>query len=501
MVSSVKTREGSSAWSPTMLDPQALPAEPLVLLGMADVLTCVRATLNEDGWAAGSTALVTQVCRFLGASRVSLGWITRDTLKVVALSDGVVLEEGVAIPELHQAMLEASHQHATLVWPPTRATNERITLAHQALFKTQGLGGLVSVPLARHGKAVGVLVCERTSQTDALLRPSSVDASAQGAFSAEQVQWIESLAEVAAPMLILRYQIDRPWLDRCRAQWYDFRQRLADPAERGLRWGLGGLASLLVLGALLPLPHQVTANARLEGAVQRVMSAPQDGFLREVMVRPGDVVKAGQVLAQLSDDDLQGARRGRLAEVAQHENEFSEAFARGDRAQAMTAQNKLAESKAQLSLIDHQLSRLKVVAPFDGVVIQGDLRQQLGAPLKRGETLLTLAPGLDWRVVLEVDESDIAGLQRGQMAGLRLAALPDQVIGLQLERVTPVAKVTPSGVMYEIEARPNGAGAGATGLRPGLQGVARIEMPARPLLWRAAVHSWQWLRMLAWTWL
>lgn len=484
-----------------MLDPQALlPAEPIVQLGMPDVLTCVRATLAEDDWATGSTALVTQICRFLGASRVSLGWISRNNLKVVALSDGVVLEEGVAIPELHQAMLEAAHQHVTLVWPPTRAMNERITLAHQALFKTQGLSGLVSVPLARHGQAVGVLVCERALQADPL-RPNSTDASSTGVFLAEQVQWLESLAEVAAPMLLLRYQIDRPWLDRCRAQWYDFRQRLADPAERGLRWGLGGLAGLFVVGALVPMPHQVTANARLEGAVQRVMSAPQDGFLREVMVRPGDVVKAGQVLAQLSDDDLQGARRGRMAEVAQHENEFSEAFARGDRAQAMTAQNKLAESKAQLSLVDQQLSRLKVVAPFDGVVIQGDLRQQLGAPLKRGETLLTLAPGLDWRVVLEVDESDIASLQRGQVAGLRLAALPDQVIGLLLERVTPVAKTTPGGVMYEIEARPNGAGAGATGLRPGLQGVARIEMPARPLLWRAAVYSWQRLRMFVWTWL
>jgi hypothetical protein len=483
-----------------MLEPQAVPAEPVVHLGMPDVLACVRATLDAEGWAQGSTALVTQMSRLLGASRVSLGWITRDTLKVVALSDGVVMEEGVAIPELHQAMLESSHQHATLVWPPTRAMNERITLAHQALFKTQGLGGLASVPLARHGRALGVLVCERTVLADPL-RPNSSDASASGVFSPEQVQWLESLAEVAAPTLMLRHQIDRPWLDRRRAQWYEFRQRLADPAERGLRWGLGGLGILLAVGALVPMPHQVTANARLEGAVQRVMSAPQDGFLREVMVRPGDVVKAGQVLAQLSDDDLQGARRARLAEVAQHENEFSEAFARGDRAQAMTAQNKLAESKAELSLIDQQLTRLKVVAPFDGVVIQGDLRQQLGAPLKRGENLLTLAPGLDWRVVLEVDESDIANLERGQVAGLRLAALPDQAIGLLLERVTPVAKNTPNGVKYEIEARPNGAGAGATGLRPGLQGVARIEMPARPLLWRAAVRSWQWLRMLAWTWL
>lgn len=483
-----------------MANQEASPTEPTALLGMPEAMACVRATLEENDWVASSTALVSHAGRLLGASRVSLGWITRNNLKVVALSDGVVLEEGVAIPELHQAMLEAAHQHTTLVWPPTRAMNTRITLAHQSLFKTQGLSGLVSVPLARQGEVVGVLICERVSQADPLRPNSPIDAANAGTFLSDQVQWIESLAEVAASVLILRYQIDRPWLDRRKAQWYDFQQRLADPTQRGLRWGLGGAAAALVFAALVPMPHQVSANARLEGAVQRVLSAPQDGFLREVLVRPGDVVKAGQVLAQLSDDDLQGARRARLAEVAQHENAFSEAFARGDRAQAMTAQNKMAEAKAQLSLVDQQLSRLKVVAPFDGVVIQGDLRQQLGAPLKRGENLLTLAPGLDWRVVLEVDESDIASLERGQVAGLRLAALPDQAIGLLLERVTPVAKNTPNGVKYEIEARPNGAGAGATGLRPGLQGVARIEMPAKPLLWRALVRSWQWTRMLVWTW-
>jgi HlyD family secretion protein len=133
-------------------------------------------------------------------------------------------------------------------------------------------------------------------------------------------------------------------------------------------------------------------------------------------------------------------------------------------------------------------------------VIQGDLRQQLGAPVKRGETLMTLAPGLDWRVVLEVDESEVSELQSGQIAGLRLAAMPGQVISLLLERVTPVAKPTADGVRYEVEAVPTGAGAGLAGLRPGLQGVAQIELESRPLLQRWAVNAWQWLRMLVWTW-
>jgi multidrug resistance efflux pump len=249
------------------------------------------------------------------------------------------------------------------------------------------------------------------------------------------------------------------------------------------------------------MPYRVSATARLEGSVQRVLSAAQDGYLREVHVRPGDVVKQGQLLAELSDDDLQSTRRARLAEVAQQENTFAEAFARGDRAQAAMAQSKVAESKAQLGLVEQQLLRVRLTAPFDGVVIAGDLHQQLGAPVKRGDPLLTLAPGLDWRVVLEVDESDVSELHRGQTASLRLAAIPGQPIALVLDRITPVARTTAEGVRYEVEARPTGVGAGMSGLRPGLQGIAKVDLAERPVLWRWSLKVWQWARMVVWTWL
>jgi multidrug resistance efflux pump len=471
-------------------------------VGPAQALACLQAALAEQQWQACTAALVNELSRCLGASRVSLGWQSGDTLDIVALSGGATLEEGAFIPDLHQAMLEAAHQHATLVWPPTPEMDAHITLAHQALFKTQGLCGALSVPLAHQGQLVGVLLCERTTYGEGPSTPAQALTRPQRAgFTEAQQRWLVSSADALAAALAWRHDIDRSWLARSQDQWRALRRRLADPSQRLLRWGLLGAAALLLALAAWPWPHQVTAQARLEGSVQRVLSAPQDGFLREVKVRPGEHVKAGQVLAQMADEDLQSARRGHLAEIAQRENEFADAFARGDRAQAMTAQNQLAAAKAQLALVDQQLGRLSIVAPFDGIVIQGDLRQQLGAPLKRGETLLTMAPGYDWRVVLEVPEADIAQLAESQPAALRLAAMPEHTIGLALSHITPVAKVTPQGVRYEIEARPNGAGAGLPGLRPGLQGVARIDLPPQPLLWRAAVASWQWLRMATWTWL
>ncbi|MFT3856705.1 MAG: HlyD family efflux transporter periplasmic adaptor subunit [Aquabacterium sp.] len=472
----------------------------------AGALLCLKTFLGEMDWTTGVTALVTQLNKMLGCHRVSLGWVVGQSLQVRALSDGVLLDEGIAMPEVHQAMLEASHQQAVLFWPPRAAAQDasqhRITLAHQTLYRVQGLSGLVTVPLAQDDAVIGALTFERTGRNDPLRPVTPQDQrEVHAGFADDELRWLEQVASVLAPALALRYKLEQPWWERMRAWAESLKRRLSDPRERVLRWSVLAFFGVVSFGIGLPLPYQLTATARLEGAVQRVMSAPQDGFLREVNVRPGDVVKAGQVMADMSDDELQGTRRARQAEANQHENAFAEAFARGDRAQAVIAQSKLAQAKAELSLIEQQIARLKITAPFDGVVIAGDLRQQLGAPVKRGDALLTLAPGLDWRVVMEVDEADVASLSKGQLAQLRLAAMPDQTIGLVLSRVTPVAKSTASGLKYEIEAVPSGAGAGATGLRPGLQGVARIDMPSRPLLWRAADRCWHWLRMQAWIWL
>lgn len=502
--------EPAQASSPQPVAPSASSAAAEVaaasdVLAEAQAVACLHAFLAAKDWTAGAAALVTLLNQQLACHRVALGWVSGQALRLRVLSDGVLLEEGVALTELHQAMLESAHQQTMLSWPlpPDQAPRsaQAITLAHQTLCRVQGLSGVVTVPLAQDGVVLGAITLERAAHIDRS-RPMGLSAGgASNGFNEAELAWLTRLAALVAPALSLRYRLEQPWYERGRGWVESLRLRLADPRERALRWSVLAFFGIVSFGIGLPLPYQVTANARLEGAVQRVMSAPQDGYLREVHVSAGDVVKAGQVLAEMADDDLQNTRRARLAEANQHENAFAEAFARGDRAQAIMAQAKLSEAKAQLALVEQQIARLKITAPFDGVVIAGDLRQQLGAPLKRGESLLTLAPGLDWRVVLEVDERDIASLNTGQMARLRLAAMPDQPIGLMLNRVTPVAKTTPSGVLYEIEAVPTGAGAGARGLRPGLQGVARIDMPARPLLWRMADRAWQWIRMQVWTFL
>lgn len=448
----------------------------------------MQSVLQATNFAEAVSAFASEVAALAGCRRVALGWMLGDEMRVMGLSHGAEAVLRGALPDVAEAMFEAVQQRASVCVPTDSKGLPLITQAHQVLLRKDGLAGVLTVPLAQHGEVVGALLCERTDQP----------------FGADDVLALEQLVSTVTPLLILKRELERPWHERLGRRWSRLRARWHDPREVALRWGVR-LAALAALGLLaVPLPHRVAAHAHLDGAEQRVMTAPQDGYLRAVHVRPGDVVKAGQVLAELSDDELQHARRARQAELAQHENAFAEAFARGDRAQAAVEQAKAAESRAQLELADEQMTHTKLVAPYDGVVIQGDLTQMLGAPVKRADTLLVLAPGLQYRVMLEAAEADVASLKVGQRGRLLLSALPNQPLRFAVVRITPVTKLTDGALHYEIEAQllPEPALQQALQqLRLGLQGVGKISLPAEPLAWRWARQAWGWLRYAAWAWL
>ncbi len=189
----------------------------------------------------------------------------------------------------------------------------------------------------------------------------------------------------------------------------------------------------------IPVSYRIGAPARIEGAVQRIVAAPLDGYLAKAHVRPGDSVRAGDLLVELADQDLLLEQRRWEGALAQHENGYAAALARSDRAQFVITQGKAGEARAQLELVRQQLSRTRLLAPIDGIVIKGDLSQGLGAPVQRGDSLVTIAPAERYRLIVNVDERDIASVAAGQRGQMALASSPADPLAFVVERVTPVA--------------------------------------------------------------
>jgi RND family efflux transporter MFP subunit len=261
---------------------------------------------------------------------------------------------------------------------------------------------------------------------------------------------------------------------------------------------LGGTAALLLLlAALVPLPHRLAAPAVLEGQIQRAAVAPFAGYIRSAAARAGDTVKAGQLLATLDDRDLQLERARWEAEFELASRKEREAMAGNDRAVLRQMAAQAAQAQAQLDLAREKLARLEIRAPFDGVVVKGDLSQLLGAPVEAGKVLFELAPLQAWRVILKVDERDIAHVREGQAGELVLTGMPGASYAVSTRQVLSVAQAEEGRNHFRVEATLQGDTAR---LRPGMEGVAKVDVGQASALWLATHRLTDWLRRTVWEW-
>jgi multidrug resistance efflux pump len=460
---------GAPAWGPVGDDAARV-------LQLQDIL------LRHDTLAEGALALVTDLAPMLGCDRVTLGVIDAGDVDVIAVSNSAEFKgEQELLRLMAAAMQEAVDQGVRVVYPAAPTETARIVLSHAELHARSGQA-LASVPLVKSGRVVGALLAEWRGAAPPGEQPLAL---------------LDSVACVIGPLVALSGRAERSWkartVDVLRSGWSRVTRR-NDPIPKLLALML---VAALAAVAWVPLTYRVGAPARIEGAVQRVVAAPMDGFLHKSHVRPGDTVRAGDLVVELADQDLVLEQRKWEGALNQHENAFAAALARADRAQFVISQGKASEARAQLELVRQQLARTRLLAPIDGVVIKGDLSQALGAPVQRGDALLTLAPAERYRLIVDVDERDIASVAVGQTGQLALASLPVDTMGFVVERVTPVATVRDGRNAFEVEARLLAA---APLLRPGLQGVAKIDAGERSAAWIWGHRALDWLRLALWSW-
>ncbi|MET0384070.1 MAG: HlyD family efflux transporter periplasmic adaptor subunit, partial [Burkholderiaceae bacterium] len=267
------------------------------------------------------------------------------------------------------------------------------------------------------------------------------------------------------------------------------------------RHRLAAAAGALALALLMcwPVDHDIAAPVKLEGAVERIITSPGDNYLQKVWVRPGDVVKAGQVLLEFATEDLLVERQRLLAGVGGHDAAAGDAAAKENLSELAIETAKADEARAQLALLDQRLARARVVAPFDAVVIQGDLTNALGAPMKRGDALMTLAPANDFRAIVDVDDADILQVQPGQTGAVVLTALPDTTLQARVLRVTPLETASQGRSYFEVQVDLS-SGAAAHSLRPGMRGIARLHGPKRAMGIVWAEKAVVWVRLAWWRW-
>ena len=206
---------------------------------------------------------------------------------------------------------------------------------------------------------------------------------------------------------------------------------------------------------------------------------------------------AGQLMAVLDDRDLKLERARVDSEREQALRKYRDAIAKHDKTGGGIAGAELAQAEAQLALIEEKLVRTRLVAQFDGVVVSGDLSQLLGSPVEQGKVLFEVAPLDAYRAILQVDERDMIYVRNGQQGWLALAGRSDEKLAFTVRQVTPVSTPSEGENTFRVEAKLDDAG---VQLRPGMEGVGKIVVGERRLIWIWTYRAIDWLRLTLWRW-
>jgi len=446
----------------------------------ARALAVLVAVNEHDAFFAACLAACNEIAERWGAERASIGFVKSGVVRLAAVSHAERLTSaGELTRSLETVMEEATDQDLEVICPP-EPDDVVITRAAREHLARRAVGSCATLPLRVRGEPVGALCVEWAERATPSLRA---------------VEPLRLSAELLAPRLLDIRARDR-WIGaRAWAATMDAGASLVGPRHTGVKLAAVLVAAFLLFTIFAKGADRVSADMTIEPVARAVVPAPFEGFIAQTHARAGDRVEAGDPLATLDTSELlleraelRSEQRSSLAEEAMARREGETARAQAARAQADRA-------AARLALIERRLELAVVRAPAAGVVTEGDLERLVGAPVAAGDQLFAVAPVDRLRAEVLVPEGRIADVAEGSTGALAAAGYPGRRVGFTVERLDPVARAVEGGNVFAARVRLDES---PSWMRPGMEGVAKIDAGRRPyaVIWTRDLVNW--VRMKLW---
>lgn len=221
----------------------------------------------------------------------------------------------------------------------------------------------------------------------------------------------------------------------------------------------------------IDISSSVTATGTVEPVTKVEVGTQVSGIISKLYVDYNDVVKAGQVIAEMDKVNLQAELSAANAQLATAKTEYEyqqkeynrmktlhdkELISDSEFDQAQyqyqSSKNAYSQTQASYTKVKRNLSYATITSPIDGVVISKAVEE--GQTVAAGfstPTLFTIAKDLtDMQVIANVDEADIGQVKEGQRVTYTVAAYPDDVFEGRVKQVRLQPTTTSNVVTYEV---------------------------------------------------
>jgi hypothetical protein len=451
--------------------------------GMAERLEILARVLAESDYESAAVRLVTELAVLFNCDRVSLGEYKKQRSRLKHLSHSTEFGKKMNLVRcIEQAMDECIDQGQNVRYPQLDINSSEVVLAHKKLSEQQGEACVLSIPIYFESKAHGAVILEGNPDVP---------------FTEEQAELCQSIVSLIMPCLedkrLNNRSLWRKALDSLSHQLI----KVFGPDYLGRKLFLLTVLALFFILNNATGPYRLSTEARIDSAVQRAIVAPYDGYIETATARAGDPVTKGQALISLYDRDLRLENLKWLSEQAKLNRQYQEALATRDRAEINIINAQQAQIDAQLKLVANKLERALLTAPFDGLVVSGDLSQRLGNAVSKGEELLAVSPLHQYRINMLVKENRISDVKLEQTGSLYLSALPEEQFDFKVAKITPLTESRDGATYFIIEGEIE---SDVSQLQRGMEGIGKINVDERKLVSIWSRGSLEWLRLKLWSW-
>ncbi|MBT3198883.1 MAG: GAF domain-containing protein [Phycisphaerales bacterium] len=484
----------------------------------------LAATNEHEKFAAAAMSLCNEMASTWKCERVSLGVLKGRYVQAKAVSGTEKISRKMKLVQDIEAAMEETLDQDIEIVVPTAPEATYVSRSAGELSRRHGPSAIVSLPLRREGKPVGVITLERLAESP---------------FTAEQIEALRLTCELATPRLMDLHKTDR-WAGA----------KVAQGARAGLSTIVGAkhtwvkMIVLLICGFLafaifVEGDYTASGDMDLQVRTQYVIPAPFEGILKTVNVEineavTGEDLPGATILAEMDTSELRERLAAAKAERSRATNQAEQARNEGKQVQVQIAESDIEKANANIHLLEQRITLASIKSPVSGAVVSGDLRRHLGRRYELGKELFQVAKIENMRAEMLVGEDQIAEVMKkygescrqrnkiqreldalapsdtarrkvleGKIAELdkkpsgRLAALghAGRHFEFVIERITPVARPDEGKNVFPVRVKLLKT---AAWMRPGMTGVAEIDIDRRPYAYIWTRRLVNWIRMKLW---
>jgi len=444
-------------------------------------LETLSAVNQQEKFAGAAMAFCNEVAAQWQCERVSLGFLKGRYVQLKAMSHTEDFSRKMKVVQDIESAMEESLDQDTEILSPAPKESAYISRAAEALSNRYGPLVVLSLPLRWDGKALAVLTLERPVEKQ---------------FVPDEIEAVRLACELCTARLYDLYEYDRWFGAAIAARSRNIVAAFLGPTHTWIK-----LTAILFCAAVIFLifgkgQYRAEAPFVLEATVQQVIPAPFDGYIETVNVEVSDEVEAGTtILGSLDTAELNLSLATAKAEKAGYLKKAAAYMDDGEIAQNQIAKAEADQVDAQIKLLDYQIDQADLVSPISGVVVKGDLKREIGAPVKVGDVLFEVCPLESLRAQLLVSEDLIYDIKVGREGYLATASYPGQRIKFTVERISPIAEVVNQRNVFKVRVTLHET---YDWMRPGMEGVAKVSIGERKYAWIWSRKIVNWIRMKLW---